>query len=664
MSAESIAAILDRACPVRRYASGAPWSSPVERVVCEALAAHFSPPPVVPVEQWLRERITLTSEQTAEYADEPFDIERIPHARILLDFLADPHAEELSIMKSSSASLSSATIAALIHKTATSPGSIIYLISNREEAIKLSKKFWRPWLRQVFGAETDTEEQGNLHVQVNGISIFSGSPTESMMRNKQVEVLVEDEGDTMPETLLGGGQDLDTAERERTKNVRVRKIIRLCTPLFEFQPGKPKMDQPKCRIHRHFLQGDQREYRCPCPHCGNENPIKFEHLQFEHCKDLAGDWLLDDIERETFWQCPSCSGKVFDASAEKRAMIRAGRWVPTVAARSRRFWSAHHTDTISLLGSVTWGRIASEMMRTSGTMEQTGVKRSYLAQPESLVGGSAGRDREQILRHCGTHERGTCPVVPWGGLALLVDVNRDLEKESTLGGVHLRFPWMIGAIAREPAGALYVIDWGEAEDYDDLFLRDKDSRVVNCLFAKPVNFRPPAEQWAKFHPGKQIPTHLWIQRGLIDSGYQARGGMRDGDASEQSVYGLCLRTFVKGRFCICPVKGRAGVQWTTAGVVVESSAQVRGFNIPVYHYDDWAMKSDLNVRLSSDPAKPSPLARRQPRIVFPRPSDVTDALIEHLTPPLQSQGWRQIEIWPELAGIDRFVLAKNPTSAQ
>ena len=107
--------------------------------------------------------------------------------------------------------------------------------------------------------------------------------------------------------------------------------------------------------------------------------------------------------------------------------------------------------------------------------------------------------------------------------------------------------------------------------------------------------------------------------------------MRDGDASEQSVYGLCLRTFVKGRFCICPVKGRAGVQWTTSGVVVESSAQVRGFNIPVYHYDDWAMKSDLNVRLSSDPAKPSPLARRQPRIVFPRASDVTDDLIEHLT---------------------------------
>jgi release factor glutamine methyltransferase len=31
---------------------------------------------------------------------------------------------------------------------------------------------------------------------------------------------------------------------------------------------------------------------------------------------------------------------------------------------------------------------------------------------------------------------------------------------------------------------------------------------------------------------------------------------------------------------------------------------------------------------------------------------------------LQSQGWQQIEIWPDLAGIDRFVLAKNPTSAQ
>ena len=31
---------------------------------------------------------------------------------------------------------------------------------------------------------------------------------------------------------------------------------------------------------------------------------------------------------------------------------------------------------------------------------------------------------------------------------------------------------------------------------------------------------------------------------------------------------------------------------------------------------------------------------------------------------LQSQGWQQNEIWPDLAGIDRFVLAKNTTSAQ
>jgi release factor glutamine methyltransferase len=31
---------------------------------------------------------------------------------------------------------------------------------------------------------------------------------------------------------------------------------------------------------------------------------------------------------------------------------------------------------------------------------------------------------------------------------------------------------------------------------------------------------------------------------------------------------------------------------------------------------------------------------------------------------LQTHHWQDIEIWPDLAGIDRFVLAKNPTSAQ
>lgn len=31
---------------------------------------------------------------------------------------------------------------------------------------------------------------------------------------------------------------------------------------------------------------------------------------------------------------------------------------------------------------------------------------------------------------------------------------------------------------------------------------------------------------------------------------------------------------------------------------------------------------------------------------------------------LNAQDWQEIEIWPDLAGIDRFVLAKKPTSAQ
>jgi len=630
---DALESILSTAEPISDDPDDSPWADDAERVVLESLARCWTPRAKEKTEDWLFKNIRLTEGQTAEYSGEPWDVNRVPHARIIFDFLADPYAEELSIMKSSAAGLSTATIAALVYRLWDDPCNILYLITNREEATKLAKQVWKPFLRQVFGgAVMDREDQSNLHLQVAGVQIYSGSPTESLLRNKQVGILVEDESDTMEDDLIGGANNLETAQRERTKNTRGRKIIRLCTPLYAYDQNKPKIKQPRTRIHRNYLMGDQREYRCPCPSCGHEKAILEEDLFFPDCCKLFDESFdLDAIRETTFWRCSLCRHEVHDNSAEKRAMIQAGHWVGTVKAASRRFWSARHTDLVALIGSVSWGFILSELKRTEGTAENSAVRRSHLAEPEALTAiESGGRDRAQILRHCEHYTRGTCPVIPWQ-VAIVSDVQRDRPAEKEFGGIHLRFPWMIAAISREPAGDIWVLNWGEGRDFDDLYLCDRSGRV-HGLFAQSIPLALAPGVWDRAFPSRPQPPAVWPKRGLIDSGFRARGAVQNEDeAAEESVYAFCLRTWshAEGRFRFLPVKGRAGRQ--IQGLTIDTLRPVRGIQLPLHHYDDWAFKSDLNLRLVSDPQNPSALARQRPRIHFPRESEIDEAFLDHLT---------------------------------
>lgn len=632
-------ALLNERVPVPFVDPAAPYADESERVIVQGLARSWEPKEKIGIEEWCRANLTLTDGQTPEYGGEPLDFARVPHARLIIDFLNDPVAEELSIMKSSAAQFTTSTIGALMHRLKYDPCGILYLISDQAEAKKVAKKIWRPFLAQTFGAEImGREDQANLHLQVNGVDVYSGAPSESLMRNKQVGVIVEDESDTLDDELSGGGNDLEVAQKERTKNSLRPKTIRLCTPLAEYDITRPKMKQPRARIHRNYLLGDQRKFWCPCPSCGMENELEEKDFHYQQCLmlDGSGEYDLDRVQAETVWKCPLCAHVVYDSSAEKKAMISAGRWVATARARSRRLWSAWHTDYISLIGSATWGKIASELERTRGTLQFAAVRRAHLAEPEKTSQAINGRERDMILKHCSDYDRGTCPAVPWR-VALVSDVQHDLEKEKEFGGVHLRFPWMLAALAMEPMGAVYVIDWGEARDFDDLFLRDQAGKI-HGRFAQPIPLRVSPAMWQRYYPGRAVEPHVYPSQGLIDSGFMARGIVHadEGDASTESVYGFCLRTFSRrdGRFLFCPVKGRAGRQ--IDALTVESTREVRGVNLPLYHYDDWAFKSDMHVRLSSDPAKPSVLARQRARIFLPRVRDVDEGhpadndLISHL----------------------------------
>lgn len=621
---DDLYSVLSARVPLSLAESGEAARDGTEAFIAELLAEWWNPPPAPDPAEWCRQTLRLTDSQSPAHAGEPIDFERVPHAKIILRFLSDPDAETLSIMKSSAAALSTSVVAALVYALKFDPGGVLYLTSNQDEARSISKKLWQPFLRQAFGDSVmDKSDQANLHLQVNGVDVMCGAPSEALLRGKQFRYIVEDESDTMKDVLPGGGNDLETALDERTKGARGRKIIRLCAPLLAYDAQRPKAAQPGSRIHRNYLAGDQRKYLCPCPACRFDVEFAEVDFHYEQCRltDGSGGYDLDRLLSEVVWKCPQCGHTVEDSSPEKTAMIRAGRDVPTASARSRKDWSAWFTDFVMLVGSASWGRIIYDLEKARGTAKWPAVRRSHLGEPEKVGGNMSSRDREMILRHCGSYDRGTCPVVPWA-VALVSDVQRDTEMERVYGGTVLRFPWVLGAIAREPAGGVYVLDWGEESDYDALYRRDGKG-VVSGRFAQGIPLRVSEAAWRKIHGDRPVAPMVYPSYGLMDSGFYARGnsGRNDeGDVKAEAVYSFCLRSWNGKRFHFLPVKGAAGMQ--IKSLVEESAREVVGRRLPFYRYDDWAWKTRMDLILRADPQNPPPLVRGYPPIWLPRADQV------------------------------------------
>lgn len=613
----SLLAHLDHHRPLPALPPGALdlWSQ-IDRTIAARLAHHWTPPPELPLEDYFRQRLRIAGNQSASDAGKPLDLRKNPQSRVILDFLLDPHARELNIEKSSAGGISTTVIAACVHMLERDPGNILYLIGSADEARKISAVYWRPFLRQIFGPIADDKSQAALHFKIAGVEIILGSPTEEQMRGKQFKVIIEDESDTMEDTLIGGAQDLDVAEDERTKNAAGSKIIRLCCPLYAYDPAAPKdVRQPLTRINRHYQRGDRREFRCPCPACGVEHPIKRENLITDHCRDLTGLLDLDRVAEETYWSCPTCSHQVPDTLAAKTPFFDRGRHVPTSKPLSRTIWSAKVTDLAVLFGkAASWGFVESALLKAESESEDklAATKRSHLAEPRPREKEGASRTIETLLRHCSHYDRGTCPIIPHR-----VYLAADVQKDATY------FPWLLSAVNQR--GDLFVIDWGEASDTDELETLRTRPLPVHCTL--------PPHLLEKFPTG--IVPPVYVTHAVIDSGHHARGDEVDNTA--RSVYSFVhrcgfLRTTDSAghttlRYKWVPLKGR-GESQINCEIKTSTAHLTDAIILPLVLFKDPSFKSELyHIQLAYDPTPGAPdskiqsQARALPRILLPRYRD-------------------------------------------
>ena len=371
-----------------------------------------------------------------------------------------------------------------------------------------------------------------------------------------------DEADHHPPPGPGQLNNLDEL-RARMKGVASAKIISISRPKTEAD-----------LTAREHKTGTRHVCVVPCPHCGDYQELLNENLRFDHCKDLAGEYDLGRVLKETFYECGFCHQPIKEH--HKREMMLKHRWWQTNPNPAPGKLSLHESDLYSQFASSTWGKLACEYiagLKSIGAM--TRYRQERLGKPERLR--SSELKTEDILKLCSPYHRGTLPEAP-ALYAMGVDVQGDVKK------------WVKGGF--DLHGNLRVADWGYTLSFDELL------EVADVL--TPVGM--PFEQISKI--SSWDGESLTIEQGIIDEGH--------------------LMTEVR-RFCIAsnglfvPSKGRGGIQIRT--LVTESEGEIDGEPIITYHFSDDQFKKMLYIGRIAELPKILSGKSSSPRLYLPHRVD-------------------------------------------
>jgi phage terminase large subunit GpA-like protein len=437
----------------------------------------FQPRGVMGLGAWMATNINLRS---TENPGKPgaYDPGYTPlPAMIVDDFMGSAEWDELHVQKSSQASLSFHTMGHLVRKIAEDPGNAMYVIDSDKEAKNISERL-KALIEDspaTAGIYTDCQDEIlNLTMRLPGMNLWlTGAGSAGSLANKTATLGISDETDK--HKLTRGEANTVDLLRSRLKEQTGAKLINYSTPTLATG-----------QIHQEYLSGSRHKAFVPCPHCSKKQELVWERVKFGHCKDLTGEWDLDRVSRETYYECAACLQPIHDH--HKRAIVSQGEWRPTnfrtatgddgteklVPAWYPRRMSAHYSDLYSQNENVSFGRLALKFIAAlKDPMKMRDFLQNNLGQPDSESVSDVTEDKILALRGAYRRQRpdqleadgqpidlGT--PIPCRPLfcALLSDTQDDNSK------------YTLQAFSR--TGDQYIIDWGsclELADLDDVMLR-------------------------------------------------------------------------------------------------------------------------------------------------------------------------------------------------
>lgn len=241
--------------------------------------------------------------------------------------------------------------------------------------------------------------------------VSAGSPSELASRPKKIILL--DEIDRMS-TLSGEGNPLKLAE-QRSMTFFDSKVVLVSTPT----------NHGSSRIEDSFLQGDQRYFNVPCPHCDF-----FQKLEWSQVK-----WDQDDAST-AHYECSACQ-KPWTES-QRLTQVKRGKYIATAP------FSGHASFTCNALSSpwVSIPELAEEFLASRSNIDElrtfVNLKLAETWKPKVDV-----PDYQRLMERQESYPPGTVPSKEIMFLTMGVDVQGDRLECQTVGWGRDKQSWVI-----------------------------------------------------------------------------------------------------------------------------------------------------------------------------------------------------------------------------
>lgn len=288
----------------------------------------FAPRNLPNPDEWIYKNCRLSPNISPE---NPGKLRVFPYAREIVNSFRDIDVKKITLCWGSQASKTTTIYGGLAYLLAELPQDTMYIMPSAENARRFSKGRWMPFVEEcqklidicpksASSGKIDTDKITNMVQEFLPCTLtFTGAGSENNVKSSPVSYLVLDEIDEID-------PEIQAAAKERVKGRTDYKIIQTSTPSVDTKG-----------IWMEFLDGDQRYYNVPCPHCGELIKLEWrqrdkdQKLRYsigfdESAKQDNGQFDYDKVLKTAHYRCPHCDGKIYDG--HKSEMLKNGVWIP------------------------------------------------------------------------------------------------------------------------------------------------------------------------------------------------------------------------------------------------------------------------------------------------------------------------------------------------
>ena len=256
-------------------------------------ASAAKPPPKLTLSQWsnLYAYLPETAAKPGRFSTNTTGIQRG-----VLDAISDPTIHTVVWQSSSQTGKTQVLLNSIGYFADQDPSAILMVQPTVDDAKDFSKERLAafiaasPRLRVKFSG-AKSRDQGNtlLHKEFQGGNItLAGANAPSRLASRPKRIIFADEVDRYPSSAGTEGDPVELA-RKRSLTFWNRKIVMTSTP----------GNTGHSRIEAAYLEGDQRRFWVPCPHCSHAQTLVWSQVNWSktadggHLPDTAGYACID-----------------------------------------------------------------------------------------------------------------------------------------------------------------------------------------------------------------------------------------------------------------------------------------------------------------------------------------------------------------------------------